>query len=52
MFRRLNEINLIVIEYPDRLARFGYNYLKEFAKLFNVDIEIVERNKEKKCYRI
>ena len=29
MFRRLNEINLIVIEYLDRLARFGYNYLKE-----------------------
>ena len=46
MFRRLNEVNLIVIEYPDRLARFGYNYLKEFAKSFNVDIEIVEQNKE------
>ena len=46
MFRRLNEVNLIVIEYPDRLARFGYNYLKEFAKSFNVDIEVVEQNKE------
>ena len=46
MFRRLNEVNLIVIEYPDRLAGFGYNYLKEFAKSFNVDIEIVEQNKE------
>ena len=46
MFRRLNEINLIVIEYLDRLAGFEYNYLKEFAKLFNVDIEIVEQNKK------
>jgi len=46
MFRRLNEVNLIVIEYPDRLAIFGYNYLKEFAKSFNVDIEVVEQNKE------
>ncbi|KAJ50180.1 putative site-specific integrase-resolvase [Clostridium tetanomorphum] len=42
MFRRLTEIDSIVIEYPDRLARFGYNYLKEFTKSFNVNIEVVE----------
>jgi excisionase family DNA binding protein len=46
MFRRLNEVNIIVVEYSDRLARFGFNYLKEFAKSFNVEIEAIEQ-KEK-----
>ena len=45
MFRRLKEVDKIIIEYPDRLARFGFNYLKEFAKSFNVEIETVENNK-------
>lgn len=43
MLRRLNEVNSIVVEYPDRLARFGFNYLKEFAKSFNVEIEAIEQ---------
>lgn len=46
MFRRLKEVNMIVVEYPDRLARFGYNYLKEYAKSFGVAIEAIEQ-KEK-----
>ncbi|KYH34270.1 hypothetical protein CLTEP_18450 [Clostridium tepidiprofundi DSM 19306] len=46
MFRRLNEVDTIIVEYPDRLARFGYNYLKEFAKSLNVSIEAVEQNKK------
>jgi predicted site-specific integrase-resolvase len=46
MFNRLDEVNSIVIEYPDRLARFGFNYLKEFAKSLDVDIETVEGNKK------
>ncbi|KYH29712.1 chromosome-anchoring protein RacA [Clostridium tepidiprofundi DSM 19306] len=46
MFRRLNEVYTIIVEYPDRLARFGYNYLKEFAKSLNVSIEAVEQNKK------
>jgi predicted site-specific integrase-resolvase len=29
------------VEYTDRLARFGFNYLKEFAKYNGVDIEAV-----------
>ena len=41
-----NEINIIIVEYSDRLAMFGFNYLKEFAKSFNVEIEAVEQ-KEK-----
>jgi len=31
-----------VVEYEDRLARFGYSYLKEFAASFTVTIEAVE----------
>jgi predicted site-specific integrase-resolvase len=42
MFRRLSEINQIVVECPDRLARFGYAYLVEFAEAFNVAIEAVD----------
>jgi len=42
MFRSLSEVDVIVVEYADRLARFGYSYLKEFAKAFNVEIETVE----------
>jgi len=30
LFRRLNEVDRIIIEDPDRLARFGYTYLKEW----------------------
>jgi len=42
MFRRLSEVDTIIVEYPDRLARFGFNYLKEFSKSLNVNIEIIE----------
>jgi len=43
MFRSLSDVDVIVVEYADRLARFGYSYLKEFAASFNVDIEAVEK---------
>lgn len=46
MFRNLSEVDVIVVEYADRLARFGYSYLKEFAKAFNVEIETVETVKK------
>ncbi len=46
MFRRLNEINSIIVEYPDRLARFGYNYLQEFCKSLNVNIEAIQQNEK------
>lgn len=42
MFRRLNEVDTIIVEHPDRLARFGYNYLKEFTKSLDVSIEVIE----------
>ena len=44
MFKDLSALDKIVIEYEDRLARFGYNYLKEFAKSYNVEIETIEQN--------
>ena len=43
MFRNLSEADFIVVEDEDRLARFGYSYLKEFAASFNVAIEAVEK---------
>lgn len=43
MFRNLSDVDVIVVEYEDRLARFGYSYLKEFAASFNVTIEAVEK---------
>ena len=46
MFRRIEEVNCIVVEYSDRLARFGINYLKAFARYSGVQIEAVEQ-KEK-----
>ena len=46
MFKRIEEAQCIVVEYTDRLARFGFNYLKEFAKYNGVDIEAVQQ-KEK-----
>jgi putative resolvase len=42
MFRSLSEVDTIVIEYEDRLARFGYTYLMEFAKSRGVSIEVVD----------
>lgn len=35
------EINLIVVEHKDRLARFGLNYIKKLLELDNRAIEII-----------
>ena len=50
MFRRLDEVEFILVEYPDRLARFGYTYLEEHAKAFNVTVESIEQNKKLESY--
>jgi predicted site-specific integrase-resolvase len=36
------EVDIILIEYRDRLARFGFKYLKEFCRQFHVAIEEVD----------
>jgi putative resolvase len=36
------EIDLVLIEYPDRLVRFGYGYLEETFRWRKVRIEVVE----------
>ena len=35
------EIDLILIEYKDRLARFGYRYLEQFANSYGIGIEVI-----------
>ncbi len=47
MMKRLNEVDKIVIEYPDRLARFGYKYLENHCTQTGVVIEVMERNELK-----
>lgn len=37
-----DEIDVIVIEYKDRLARFGYKYLEQYYQLCGIAIDIME----------
>ncbi|MEW5953602.1 MAG: IS607 family transposase [Bacillota bacterium] len=41
------EIDVIVIEYKDRLARFGYKYLEQYYRSCGVEIDIIEWDEEK-----
>jgi len=40
-------IHYLVIEYKDRLARFGYNYLESYCKSHGVEIIIIEQQEIK-----
>ena len=40
-------LDIIIIEYKDRLARCGYKYLEQYFLSHGVTIEIVETNEEK-----
>jgi len=42
------KVERILIEYKDRLARFGYEYLDAIFKNLEIIVEVVEK-KEKKC---
>jgi len=44
MLSNLDGISKIVVEYPDRLTRFGLNYLFIMLKNLGIDIEFVEKN--------
>lgn len=38
---REGKIDLVIIEFKDRLARFGYNYIEKYLNAFGVGVEIV-----------
>ena len=42
------EVERVVIERPDRLARFGFNCLKKFLSAFGVKLIIINGNNEEK----
>jgi len=35
------EVDRVVVEYPDRLARFGFHYLREFFDGFGVELIVI-----------
>lgn len=42
-----DEIDVIIIEYKDRLARFGYKYLEQYFRSYGIENNIVELDEEK-----
>lgn len=44
-----NQVCRLVIEWKDRLARFGYSYIKKICDAHNVEIEILN-NKDNEAY--
>jgi predicted site-specific integrase-resolvase len=42
------EVERVVVEYPDRLARFGFQYLRNFFDAFGVELVVLngEGNEE------
>ncbi|MBP3917308.1 MAG: IS607 family transposase [Clostridium sp.] len=41
-YAKANDVSYIIIEYKDRLARFGYNYIKIIFDLLDIKIIITE----------
>ena len=41
------EIDTILLEYKDRLARFGYQYLEQYANSYGVMIEVIDEQPKK-----
>lgn len=42
-----DEISHLIIEYKDRLARFGFAYLEQYCNSHNVEIILLEKQEEK-----
>ncbi len=42
-----NEIERIVINYKDRLIRFGYEIIEQLCDIYNVKIEIINHTEDK-----
>ncbi len=41
--------DVLLIEFPDRLARFGYRYLVEYLKAFDVRVETTQETPSAPC---
>lgn len=41
------EVGFIIVEYKDRLARFGYSYLEQYCLSHNVSVVLIEQQEEK-----
>jgi len=41
------EIDKVLVTYKDRLTRFGFRYLEEFFKSYNVEIEVLYDKEDK-----
>ena len=39
------KVRKVIVEYPDRLARFGFNYLKVFFESHGVELVVINDNK-------
>lgn len=46
-YLRKNEIDYLVIEYKDRLARMGYRYIEKTCEILKTKIDIVENIEDK-----
>lgn len=42
------EVDIVLIEFKDRLARFGYSYLREFVESHGASVEVVTQEDEPK----
>ncbi|MHA1268234.1 MAG: IS607 family transposase [Candidatus Helarchaeota archaeon] len=40
-------IDVIIVEYKDRLTRFGFNYIEAYANSFNIGIEVINKSEKK-----
>jgi putative resolvase len=48
---RENKADLVLVEFKDRLSRFGFNYLKSLAESYCASVEVVNGDvSEEGCY--
>lgn len=47
MLSSTDHIQIIIVECPDRLARFGLNYIIAMLKQINIEVEFLESSKDK-----
>lgn len=42
-----DDVGIVLAEYKDRIARFGYEYIKKYCKSHKTKIELIEQQQEK-----